>query len=49
MIGYAPRREMMIAIHIAVCAIFGVLVAIAVEIAKIAKVVEKYGKDGESK
>lgn len=39
----------MIAIHIAVCAIFGVLVAIAVEIAKIARVVEEYGKDGDGK
>ena len=38
----------MIAIHIAVCAIFGVLVAIAVEIAKIARVVETFDrKDGE--
>lgn len=38
----------MIAIHIAVCAIFGVLVAIAVEISKIAKVVEAFDrKDGE--
>ena len=34
----------MIAIHIAVCAIFGVLVAIAVEIAKIAKVVEAFDR-----
>ena len=48
MIGYASRREMMIAIHIALCAIFGALVAIAVEIAKIAKVVETFErKDGD--
>lgn len=37
----------MIAIHIAVCAIFGVLVAIAVEIAKIARVVERLDKGGD--
>lgn len=32
---------------IAICAIFGVLLAIAVDIAKIARVVEKYGKGGD--
>lgn len=37
----------MIAIYIALCAIFGVLVAIVVDIDKIARVVEKYGKDGD--
>ena len=34
---------------IAVCAIFGVLVAIAVDIDKIARVVEKYGKGGDGR
>lgn len=38
---------MLTAIYIALCIICGLLVAIVVDIANIARVVEKYGKDGD--
>lgn len=39
-------KAIYICLCIGLCIICGLLVAIAVDIAKIAKVVEKYGKDG---